>query len=124
MIAVPETLLFERMARHAEAIDRSIEIVAPDRECTNLLLEYASSSFPAELIEGSSWIVRLEAPSGGGWVFELLSLVERWLETAKLPCAKVLYGGRSYLIRAPGDSTQFTAAIWAAGAVSAEAPLQ
>lgn len=124
MIAVPETLLFERRARHAETVGRSIEIVAPDRECTNLLLEYASSWFAAELVEGSSCIVRLQAPSGGGWVFELLSLVERWLESAKLPCAKVLYGGRSYLIRAPGDSTQFTAAIWAADAVSGAAPLQ
>jgi hypothetical protein len=25
---------------------------------------------------------------------------ERWLESARLPCAKLLYGGRNYLIRA------------------------
>jgi hypothetical protein len=124
MIAVPESLLFERTARRVAVADRSIEIVAPDRECTDLLLEYAGTLFPAEIVEGSDWVVRLQAPSGGGWVFELLSVVERWLESAQLPCAKVVYGGRSYLIRAPGDSSQFTAAIWAAGTVSGEAPLQ
>jgi hypothetical protein len=32
-------------------------------------------------------------------VIELLTLVERWLESAPLPCASLLYGGRSYLIR-------------------------
>ena len=32
-------------------------------------------------------------------MLELLSLVERWLESAELPCANVLYGGRSYMIR-------------------------
>ena len=33
----------------------------------------------------------------------LLALVERWLESAQLPCAKVLCGGRSYLIRTSPD---------------------
>jgi hypothetical protein len=32
-------------------------------------------------------------------VLELLSLVQRWLESARLPWVNVLYGGRSYLIR-------------------------
>lgn len=34
-----------------------------------------------------------------GWVIELLALVERWLASARLPCAHLLYGGRSYLVR-------------------------
>jgi len=33
-------------------------------------------------------------------VIEFLALVQRWLESAPLPGANVLYGGRSYLIRA------------------------
>ena len=81
-----------------------IEIVAPDRYCTALLLECAAAVFPAEIVSGSGWIVRLQPPNGPGWVLELLSLVERWLESARLPCAKVLYGGRSYLIRAATDT--------------------
>ncbi len=76
-----------------------VEIVAHDPYCTSLLLEYAAPLFPAEVVSSSGWIVRLQPPVGGGWVLELLSLVERWLEAARLPCAKVLYGGRSYLIR-------------------------
>jgi hypothetical protein len=79
---------------------RSIEIVAPDQLSTALLLEYAAPVFPAEVVSGTAWIVRLQPPAtGGGWVLELLSLVERWLESAQLPCANVLYGGRSYMIR-------------------------
>ncbi len=33
----------------------------------------------------------------------LLTLIERWLESARLPCAKVVCGGRSYLIRTSPD---------------------
>jgi hypothetical protein len=79
---------------------RPIEIVAPDQLSTALLLEYAEPIFPAELVSGTAWIVKLQPPATGGtWVLELLSLVERWLESARLPCANVLYGGRSYMIR-------------------------
>jgi hypothetical protein len=79
---------------------RTIEIVAPDQLSTALLLEYAAPVFSAELVSGTSWIVRLQPPAnGGGWVLELLTLVERWLESAQLPCANVLYGGHSYTIR-------------------------
>jgi hypothetical protein len=76
-----------------------VEIVAHDLYCTDLLLRHAAPLFPAEIVSGSSWVVRLQPPAGGGWALELLALVERWLESARLPCAKVLYGGRSYLIR-------------------------
>ena len=100
---------------------RPIEIVAPDRYCTALLLEYAAPLFPAEFVSGSEWVVRLHPPAGGGWVLELLSLVERWLESAPLPCAKVLYGGRSYLIRAANDAP-FAAASAQAGAATSTGP--
>jgi len=83
-----------------------VEIVAPDRYCTDLLLEHLAPTFPAEIVPGPPWIVRLQPPAGGGWVYELISLVERWLESAPLPCAKVHYGGRSYLIRASTDVAQ------------------
>jgi hypothetical protein len=87
-----------------------IEIVAPDRHCTAELLEQAALLFPAEVVCDSSWIVRLEPPTGGEWAHDLLALVERWLEACRLPCAKVLYGGRSYLIRASTDGAWFKAA--------------
>jgi hypothetical protein len=61
--------------------------------------------FPAEIVSGSAWIVRLLPRTGGAWVLELLSLVERWLESAPLPCATVRCGGRSYLIRASNGSS-------------------
>lgn len=62
---------------------------------------------------GPGLIVRLQPPSADpGWVIELLTLVERWLESAPLPCASLLYGGRSYLIR---SSTQLRQTIISAG---------
>jgi hypothetical protein len=77
-----------------------IEIVAPDQLSTALLLEYAAPVFPAMLVPGTSWLVRMQPPPGEGrWVLDLLALVERWLESARLPCANVLYGGRTYKIR-------------------------
>jgi hypothetical protein len=101
-----------RTAWSSEGLHR-VEIVAPDPECAALLLEYASPLFPAELITGPELIVRLQPPSAEpGWVIELLTLVERWLETAPLPCAKLLYGGRSYLIR---SSTHLRQTIISAG---------
>ena len=87
-----------------------VEIVAPDRYCTTVLLEYAGPLFSAEIVPGDGWIVRLQPPAETGWVLELLSLVERWLEYVRLPCVKVLYGGRSYLIRTSTDIAQLTTA--------------
>jgi hypothetical protein len=95
-------------ARPAWSFDglHRIEIVAPDTECAALLLEYAAPLFPAELVPGDVPIVRLQPPpTGPGWVIELLALVERWLESAPLPCARLLYGGRSYLIRSSAHLT-------------------
>ena len=41
---------------------RSIEIVAPDKFSTALLLEYAAPIFSAEVVSGTAWIVRLQPP--------------------------------------------------------------
>lgn len=91
------------VAWSAEGV-RPIEVVAPDKFSTALLLEFATPSFPAEIVPGTQWTVRLQPPPAGGrWVLELLSLMERWLESAQLPSANVLYGGRSYLIRATDE---------------------
>jgi hypothetical protein len=93
-----------------------VDIIAPDRYCTTLLLEQAARFFPAEVVYStefeysSAWIVRLNPPSERDWAIELLALVERWLESCRLPCAKVLYGGRSYLFRASTDGAWFQAA--------------
>ena len=89
---------------------RPIEIVAPDWYCTALLLKYAASVFPAEIVSGPDWIVRMKPPNEGAWVLDLLVLIERWLESAPLPCATVLYGDRTYLIRASAEVAEFAAA--------------
>jgi hypothetical protein len=80
-----------------------VEIVVHDRDSTRILLEYAAPMFPAEVVSGSAWTVRLQPPVEGSWIPELLTLIQRWLECARLPCAKVLYAGRSYLIRTSPD---------------------
>ena len=97
-----------------------------------MLLEQAAPLFPAEVVYGadvlegadpvdrSAWIVRLEPPAERDWALDLLSLVERWLESCRLPCAKVLYGGRSYLIRASTDGAWFQAAAESSNGCSAQ----
>jgi hypothetical protein len=71
-----------------------------------VLLGEAVPHFRAELVEtaGSAVLVRLEpaAAWSAGWVFELLALIERWLEARSLPVAKVRHGHRSYVITASG----------------------
>ncbi len=136
MIEAPASLFFRRGSKRPPAARlerpipptawdaesaRPIEIVAPDRYCTAVLLEYAGPLFSAEILPGDGWIVRLQPPAETGWVLELLSLVERWLEYVRLPCAKVLYGGRSYLIRASTDIAQLTTAPESAPTPSIEA---
>ena len=101
-----------RAAWSSEGLHR-VEIVAPDPECAALLLEYASPLFPAELIKSPALIVRMKPPPAEpGWVIELLTLVERWLESVPLPCTNLIYGGRSYLIR---SSTHLRETIISAG---------
>jgi hypothetical protein len=102
-----------RRARPAWSFDglHRVEIVAPDPECAALLLEYASPVLPAQLVAGAPTIVRLEPlPSDPGWVIEILAVVERWLEAVPLPCARLFYGGRSYLIRSSTHVAQLVAA--------------
>jgi hypothetical protein len=77
-----------------------LEVVAPDRYCTHVFLELLSSLYPFELVgTGPSWVIRLQLPHGSAWEGDLLSLVERWLETCPLPCATIGYGGRRYVFR-------------------------
>lgn len=99
----------ERAAWTFEGLHR-VEVVAPDVECAALLLEYASPLFPAEIVSADESVVRLQPPLGAGWVIELLALVERWLESVPLPCVKLLYGGRSYLIRSSTHVAQLVVA--------------
>jgi len=103
-----------RNARPAWSFDglHRVEIVAPDIECAALLLEYASPVIPAQLVSGAATIVRLAPPPNDtGWVIELLAVVERWLDAAPLPCAKLLYGGRSYLIRSTTHVAQLVTTV-------------
>jgi hypothetical protein len=46
-----------------------------------------------------------------GWVFELLALVERWLEAHNLQVANVHHGHRSYVITALAPSADRTAVL-------------
>jgi hypothetical protein len=95
--AAPATLTFDGV--------EAVEIVTPDRQCATLLLGYAAPMFPAELVSGPPWLVRFQPPPNGGeWVIDLLTVVERWLASAPIPCAKMRRGGRNYLIRGPLDA--------------------
>jgi hypothetical protein len=86
---------------------KPVEIFAPNRHSTELLLEYAAPLFPAEIAPGFVWIVRLRPPATGeGWVVQLLTILRRWLEAAHLPWANLVYDGRSYLFRASSDGAQ------------------
>ena len=76
-----------------------VEIISPDPYCAALLLDAAGKLFPAEILPGSGCIVRLQPPPGGDWALAVISLVESWLDSVPLPCTKVFYGDRSYLIR-------------------------
>ncbi len=105
-----------RVGRRARAAAgapaESIEIFAPDRRCTDLLLEYAAALFPAEIAPGLVWIVRVHPPAGErGWATDVLALVQRWLESARLPWATVLFGGCSYLVRPSTDIAEFRAVV-------------
>jgi hypothetical protein len=87
-----------------------VEITAPDRESARALLGEAGLHFHAELVETatSATVVRLRPARAAsvGWVFELLALVERWLEAHGLQVANVHHGRRSYVITAPGPWDQ------------------
>lgn len=62
----------------------AVEIVASDGHCAALLLEHVAPRFPAEIVFGPGWIVRFQPPpTGGDWVPELLTLVERSLPSAR-----------------------------------------
>jgi hypothetical protein len=87
----------------------AVEISTPDEYCAGLLVQQAAPLFTATIVSGSGWIVRFEEPpSGGNWVVDLLALVERWLTSVPLPCARASRGGRSYLIRDPATGQPAT----------------
>lgn len=112
-----------RRPASGDACTKPVEIFAPDRRSTDLLLEYAAPLFQAELAPGAVWIVRLEPPAnGGGWAVELLALVRRWLEAARLPFTTLLYDGRSYLIRASTDVAEFARAMGSARDLATHVP--
>ena len=88
-----------------ELLTMPVEVTAPDRESASALLGEAVSHFRAELVETDrgALVVRLgpAGPVSAGWVFELLALIERWLEALGLQVANVHHGHRSYVITAP-----------------------
>jgi hypothetical protein len=93
-----------------DVLTMPVEITAPDRESARALLGDAVSHFRAELVEtaGSATIVRLRPTStvAAGWVFELLALVERWLEAHNLKVVNVHHGSRNYVITVPHPDVQ------------------
>ncbi len=88
-----------------------VEVFVRTRYFADLLLESTAPPFSAEIGPGLVWIVRVQPPARLGWAVELLSLVQRWLEAARLPWATVLYGGRTCLIRPSTDIAQFLAVV-------------
>jgi hypothetical protein len=88
--------------------DQPVEVIASTPAHAALLLEYAAPLFPVQLVAESELIVRLQPITGPAWVLELLALLDRWLASTRLPCARVRYHGRSYLIRAPIDAANLT----------------
>jgi hypothetical protein len=82
-----------------------VEIATRDQRSARALYDDAvMRHFRAELVEteGTTTIVRLRpAPTAAaGWVFELLALVERWVDDHNLEVANVHHGNRSYVITA------------------------
>jgi hypothetical protein len=93
-----------------EVVTMPVEITTPNRESASALLGEAVSHFRAELVEtaGSATVIKLRPTRAAstGWVFELLALVERWLEAHSLQVANVHHGNRSYVITASGLGSQ------------------
>ena len=78
----------------------AIEIVAPDGYSAALLQDFAAPWFLGEIVGAPGCIVRFHPPAASDdWVEELLRLVERWLKSVPLPCARVVQGDCRYLIR-------------------------
>ena len=88
-----------------------MDVFARDRRSADLLLALANPSLTAAIAPGPVWIVRLQAPPEGAAMLEILSLVQRWLEAARLPWATVRYDGRNHLIRPSTAFVQFAAAM-------------
>ena len=100
----------KRSSAYGESAE-PVEVFVRSRYFADLLLEYAAPPFSAAIAPGLVWIVRVQPPAQAGWAIDLLALVQRWLESARLPWATVLYGGRTCLIRPSTDIAQFLAAV-------------
>ena len=109
------------LPRRASRVTESarVDIVAPDRFCAGLLVELIGSTCPFELVgTGPGWVVRLQQRSGMAWEADLLLLVQRWLEACPLPCARIVCGGRRYLLRlaiSPGQEANMLRSPVSAG---------
>ena len=97
--SVPDQERLGRQDALSPDLERLVDVVAPDRYCAALLVEYAAPLFPAEIVKGSAFTVRLRPPARPGAALRVRLLVECWLEAVPLPCATVVHGDRSYLIR-------------------------
>ena len=106
MPVAPVSLYRSLTAKRGEAETAqpsSVEIAAPDGYSAALLMSYVAPWFPAKITSGVRWTVTLTAPpksEGEEWVFEVLALVERWLDAAPLPSTSVRYWGTTCLIHA------------------------
>jgi hypothetical protein len=89
-----------------DAASIAVEISAPTRTAATALLAEVGPHFRSKVVAGEPWTVRFQAPASRAWVFEFLSDVERWLQTCRLPCGEVHYGGRSYRIPAGAPWTE------------------
>jgi hypothetical protein len=92
-----------------DVVTMPVEVMTPDRESAKALLEEAAAHFRAEAVQrdGETVLVRLrlEPAAPVGWVFELLALLERWLEARNLRAASVHHGSRSYVITATSPTS-------------------
>ena len=66
-----------------------------------------------KLVSGPNWVVRFQPPATGrDWVAELLAVIETWLQSAPLPCAKVRHGDHDYLVRAANNGAHIADTPW------------
>ena len=107
MSAAPVPPLQRNARAPSSRRSHTVEIVALERYCGELLLGYAADLYPAEIASAPASNVTVHPPDRADWLVDVLGLVARWLASAGLPCANVVYGGRTYLIRSSFDVAQF-----------------
>ena len=89
--------------------NQPVEIVTPDQYLRRPAVGVRRPDRSCRARSGR-WLDRraagAPAGTGGCWMLEVLSLLDRWLESVPLPCATVFYGGHSYLIRSSIETAQ------------------